>query len=151
MDTLTIERLAQYTEQDAIELGRLMTYLSEKCNGDPIPQEVMEAVIASEHHDQLVARLHNRIVGAATVSLVMNIARGNMGYLEAFVVDPEARGKGVADAIWAELMQWCSERGVRLEFTSNDTRVAAHKFYHSHGAVPRETTVFTAVPSSVQE
>jgi GNAT superfamily N-acetyltransferase len=149
MNEVTVERLTTYDEGDSTELGRLMTYLSDKCSGAPIPREVIEAVITSEHHDQIVARCHDRIVGAATVSLVMNIARGNMGYLEAFVVDPSMRGRGVADAIWTELMSWCRERGVRLEFTSNDARLAAHKFYHAHGATIRKTTVFTTVPDAV--
>lgn len=148
MDEVTIERLRTYSDTDGIELGRLMTYLSEKCNGEPIPREVLEAVIESKYHDQLVARCHDRIVGAATVSLVMNIARGGMGYLEAFVVDPAVRGKGVADAIWEELMRWCAERGVRLEFTSNNARIAAHKFYVAHGAAIRETTVFSVNPTA---
>lgn len=147
MNDIYVERLASYNQIDADELGALMTHLSDTCDGRPIPREWLEKIIESAYHDQLVARCRDRIVGAATVSLVMNVARGSTGYLEAFVVDPSMRGKGVADMIWDELMSWCREHGVKLEFTSNDARIAAHKFYVAHGATIRETTVFRTNPA----
>ena len=151
MTEITIERLKAYDEADALALGELMTYLSEKCDGAPIPEDLMRMIIESEHHDQIVARCKARIVGAATVSMVMNVGRGNYAVLDAFVVDPSMRGKGVADMVWQELMRWCEEHAAqRLEFTSNQSRAAAHKFYFAHGATVRETTVFAVAPSSQQ-
>jgi len=137
-----IERLADYSAADAAGLGRLMPFLSERLSGDPVDEQLLQDIINSPYHDQLIARLEGRIVGAATLNLLLGPAVGRAGYLEDFVTDPEVRGRGVADKIWQEMLGWCRERGVSLEFTSHPKRVAAHRFYARQGAEIRETTVF---------
>lgn len=139
---VSVERLTEYSFEDAAGIGRLMPFLSERLSSDPIPEDLLREIIDSPHHEQLVARLDSRIVGAATLSLLMGPAAGRAGYLEDFVTDPELRGRGIGDTLWTEMMQWCDEHGIGLEFTSKPSRQAAHRFYLSHGAVVRDTTVF---------
>jgi GNAT superfamily N-acetyltransferase len=138
----SVERLTQYSEHDAEQLGRLMPFLSDSFTGEPVDAELLNTIITSPYHDQLVARLEGRIVGGATLSLVIGAAAGKKGYLEDFVTDPTVRGKGVGGKVWDEMLAWCREHEVSLDFTSRPSREAAHRFYHSHGAVVRETTVF---------
>jgi len=141
MSDPAVERLTDYSHEDAAQLGRLMPFLSDSFSGEPIDAELLGTIIASPYHDQLVARLEGRIVGAATLSLVIGAAAGKKGYLEDFVTDPDVREQGIGGKVWDEMMAWCKEQGVNLDFTSRPSREAAHKFYHSHGAVVRETTV----------
>ena len=138
----TIERLTAYSIDDAIGIGRLMPFLSASKNAEPMSEQLLTDIINSPYHDQLVARMDSLIVGAATLNILMGPAANKVGYLEDFVTDPELRGRGIGGRLWEEMVTWCKEHGVSLEFTSQSTRKAAHSFYLSHGAVIRDTTVF---------
>lgn len=140
---ISVERLKVYKPEDAAEIGRLMTYLSESFSSEPVPEELLRAIIESDDHDQLVARISSRIVGCATLSVVISAGAGKKGWLEDFVSDPEARQRGIGQALWNEIEKWCQEKGVvDLNFTSRPSREAAHNFYLKNGAHTRETTVF---------
>lgn len=139
---ISIERLATYSQKDAIGIGRLMPFLSQRMNDDPIDQKLLTQIVESPYHEQIVARLNGKIVGAATLSLIMGPAVGRQARLEGFVTHPEIRGQGIGSRIWDEILLWCNERGIDLEFTSNPSRTAAHKFYLARGAEIRDTTTF---------
>jgi GNAT superfamily N-acetyltransferase len=142
MSEVIVDRLKEYSEDDAAELGRLARFLSEKFDGKPIDKKLLEEIINSPYHDQLVVRIEGRIVGAATLNIVMGAAVGKSGYLEDFVTDPDVRRQGVGGRVWDEIILWCKEHDVDLDFTSKPSREDAHRFYLAHGAVVRETTVF---------
>jgi len=142
---IEIARLETYSESDAAELGRLMTALSSRATGDPIEESLLRAIVESPDYVQVVAHHKARLVGAATVGIVMN-PLGRMGRLEAFVTSEDARGMGVGDALWNEVMEWCKEKDIDLEFTSKPDRRDAHRFYEKHGAAVRDTVVFKATP-----
>lgn len=144
---ITIERLTTYNGQDAADLGQLLAHLNTDHDGTPVPQEWLEKVIGSSFHDQIVARNDGKIVGAATLSIILHPTQDQIGYLESLVVDPDTRGQGVGDLLWQEIDKWCREKGVKLEFTSRPSREAAHRFYLKHGATIRETTVFGYKPA----
>ena len=136
-----VERLSTYTPEDAAGIGRLLPFLSESFSGMPIPEHHLRSIVESPCHDQLVARQGDaRIVGAATLSLIMGAGAGSKAYLEDFVTDPAT--KGVGSALWQEMGRWCIERNTELHFTSNQTRIAAHHFYLNRGAQIRNTSVF---------
>jgi len=141
-----IEYLIEYTPEDAAAIGRLMPFLSQKLSNKPIPEELLTQIIESPYHEQLVARLDGKIVGAATLSIIMGPAVGRQARLESFVTDPEVRGQGIGSKIWDEALRWCVERQIDLEFTSNPSRKAAHDFYLARGAEIRDTTVFHVQP-----
>lgn len=150
-DFVYVERLSTYSITDAEQLGRLMPYFNDTFNGEPLDQAVMEAMITSPYHDQLVARQpKGRIVGAAIMSLVIGSVGGTdrvgkKGYLEVFVVNPDERRQGIGGKLWEGVVGWCTEKGAgSLHFTSHHTRKEAHRFYTRHGAAVRETTVFQA-------
>ncbi|GEM_PF-1668499 len=147
MTELSIETLHTYSEQDAKELGFLMKSLSERYDGHPIDQELLQAIITSPDADQLVARLKGRIVGAATLSTVMGPIAGRVGYLNDFVTDAEVQGQGIGSRLWGEVERWCVERNVPLIFTSRESRQAAHAFYERQGAEIVDTTAFRFDPA----
>lgn len=139
---VTIERLNTYTLQDAAEIGRLMPFLSLRMSDAPMSEELLTQIIQSPYHDQIVARCNGKIVGTATLSIIMGPAVGKQARLEGFVTDPKIRGQGIGSRIWDEVLCWCTEQGVDLEFTSNQSRKAAHDFYLARGAKIRDTTTF---------
>lgn len=143
----SIERLTKYLPEDAAAIGRLMPFLSQKLSDMPISEDLLTQIIESPYHEQIVARLDGKIVGAATLSIIMGPAVGRQARLESFVTDPEIRGQGIGSKIWAEALRWCVERQVDLEFTSNPSRKSAHKFYLARGAEIRNTTVFHVQPN----
>lgn len=142
MSELAVERLQTYTSEDAAGIGRLMPYLSESFSDEPIPEDLMREIIESDSRDQLVARISSRIVGAATLNIIVGTGAGRKGWLEDFVSDPTIEQRGIGQAIWNEMEKWCQEQGVNLYFSSRPSREAAHKFYTKNGAHPRDTTVF---------
>jgi GNAT superfamily N-acetyltransferase len=142
---IAVERLGVCTPEDAAGIGRLMPYLSESFSGEPIPEDLLREIIESKYHEQLVARTieeQSRIVGAATLSIIIGTGAGKKGWLEDFVSDPESGIKGVGQAVWDEMENWCQEHGVDLYFTSRPIREAAHHFYLKNGAAIRDTDVF---------
>jgi ribosomal protein S18 acetylase RimI-like enzyme len=144
MDTVSVEKLTEYSDEAARQLGRLMPFLSEHFTDDPVDQELLEAIIGSPYHDQLVAKLEGRIVGAATMSVMMGVGAERVGYLEDFVTDPTLRNQGIGSKVWDEIVKWCQEQGIvaGFDFTSNPNRNAAHSFYRAYGGQIRRTTAF---------
>jgi hypothetical protein len=145
MTEVTVEVLTEVSEQDATQLGLLLTSLSESYNGQPVPLERLETIIDSPDKDQFVARLHSRIVGAATLNIIDGLI-SRKAWLEDFIVspDPDLRGSGIGYAIWKELGSWCKSKELDLSFTSRDSRNDAHDFYQRQGAVILPTCVFRA-------
>lgn len=143
MSEATIERLTRYSDEDAIQLGALMPFLSSRFTAEPVKEELLTTIINSPLHTQLVARLDGKIVGAATLSVILGAAMGKKGCLEDFVVDSSVQRHGIGGKLWQEMIDWYSEQGVRsVEFTSGPSRTAAHRFYYAHGATVRDTSVF---------
>ena len=144
---IAVKRIYKYSENLAVELGKLLTSLSEKMTGNPVHKESVERILASNCHELFVAYDGDNIVGASVLSLVMgideNFKNGPNAYLESFVVDSNCQGKGVGQKIWNEMLTWCKEKGVnKLEFTSNAKRHSAHEFYRKNGATIYDTCFF---------
>ncbi|RYF29690.1 MAG: GNAT family N-acetyltransferase [Chloroflexi bacterium] len=137
-----VERLATYSDDVAASIGRLMPHLSADFTDEPIPKDRLTTIIESPHHEQFVARHDERIVGAATLSIIMGAGAGSKAWLEDFVADPNAVVRGIGQTLWSAMENWCQERSVDLEFTSRPSRTAAHAFYAKNGAQIRETSVF---------
>ncbi len=142
MSNVTIERLVAYNAQDAEDMGKLMPVLSSRFTDQLIDEGLFKEIVESPFHEQIIARLDGHIVGCATLSITMGVGAGHKAYLEDFVVDPSIQGHGVGGKIWEEITEWCKQRNVKLFFTSNAQKEAAHRFYISHGATVRDTTVF---------
>lgn len=139
-----IEVLDHYSEQDAIDIGQLLPRLSKKFSGEPIAKDLLEAIIASAYHDQLVARdSSGHVIGIASLTIKMGAAIGREALLEDFVVDPALQGGGIGGKLWDFMIEWCQDHGIRkMNFTSNPERQAAHAFYLKRGAVIYDTSYF---------
>ncbi len=141
---ISIEILAKYSEKDAAAIGRLLPYLSDSFSSQPIDRQVLEDIITSPYHDQLVARDHNGIIiGTLTLTITMGAGVIRKAWIEDFIVDPATQGMGVGSKLWDASIIWCQEhRAKKLEFTSRPAKATAQQFYLKRGAVIRETNFF---------
>lgn len=142
---MRIERLTEYTPEIATRVRELLIQLSRsgKDRGE-IPREWFDELINSPYHDMLLAIDDNdKIVGIATLSIIMGpIVRKN-AYLEDFVTDESVRGQGVGGKMWDAMLRWAAEKGCgELNFTSGKGREVAWKFYQDKGAEIYDTNFF---------
>jgi GNAT superfamily N-acetyltransferase len=145
VEDVSVRIVDEYTPEVAVGIGSLLPALSSSRTGEPVNEDLLRAIIESPDRDQFVAEQHGRIVGAATLNLVMG-PMGRKAWLEDFVTssDESVRGKGVGFKLWSAMKDWCLSRDVYLEFTSRPSRTEAHAFYERQGAVIRDTTAFRA-------
>jgi GNAT superfamily N-acetyltransferase len=138
-----VEVLEYYDKEDAKELGRLLRTLSGRFDGSPASKEVISAMIDSPDRALIVARVEGKIVGTASLNILVGLGAGRRAYLHDFVTSNGVRGKGLGSLLWDNAVAWCTSKGASyLEFTSSEARTGAHAFYAAKGAKPRDTNVF---------
>jgi GNAT superfamily N-acetyltransferase len=83
-----------------------------------------------------IARADGKAVGFATLDWKWSSLKASrIGYLEDLFVDPEARGRGIADALIEVCAERCRERGMRaLEWLTAPDNHRAQKVYNRTGA-----------------
>ena len=151
---IIIKRLERYDTEVTEAMRMLLIELSRsgKDKG-PIGKEWISDVISSPWHDVLLAVEYKdgdrtlasgeRLVGMASVSVVMGAGIEKNAYLEDFVVASQTRGKGVGSLLWSAVLEWGKEKGCkRLEFTSGRGREKAQRFYLNRGAEIYDTNFF---------
>lgn len=155
---IKIIAVTEYNKIVADRIRQLLIQLSRsgKDKGE-IPQEWFEQLISSPWHDLLLAvesaedsnikqdypALPEQILGMASVSVIFGAGIGKNAYLEDFVVDQSARGKGIGNLLFNAYEDWAREKGCKnLEFTCGQGREAAQQFYKNHGAETYDTNFF---------
>ncbi len=142
---MKITKLEKYTPEAANQIRQLLIQLSRsgKDRGE-IPKEWFDELIASDHHDMLIALDENdKIIGIATLSIHMGPIIRKNAYLEDFVTDNTVRGQGVGTALWNAMLDWAKEKGCHnLEFTCGNGRETSQQFYKNHGATVYDTNFF---------
>ncbi len=148
---VAVERVERYSSGLGQVLGRSLVHLTGETDTEPIPEAKLRFNIDNPGAEQLIAVSNTQILGAATLTQLGGLMPHAKAWLEDFFVVPEARGKGVADALADEWEAWCREREITtLMFTSGWHREAAHRFYKRRGAVilntPSDRTAFFNYP-----
>lgn len=155
---IKIIAVTEYNKTVADRIRQLLIQLSRsgKDKGE-IPQEWFEQLISSPWHDLLLAVesaeddnvkqdspvLPEQILGMASVSVIFGAGIDKNAYLEDFVVDQSARGKGIGNLLFNAYEDWAREKGCKnLEFTCGQGREAAQQFYRDHGAATYDTNFF---------
>ncbi len=141
---MIIKKLDTYTPEIATRVRELLIELSRsKKDKGEIPRAWFEDVINSPYHDLLIAEEDGKILGIATLSIIMGPGIRKNAYLEDFVTDSTVRGKGVGSALWHAMLEWAAEKGCKdLEFTCGHGRESAQEFYKHHGAEIYDTNFF---------
>lgn len=134
-----VKILDQYSEESFQQLKAVLAELSPNT---VISSESVKAIIASDSADILVALVDGVIVGTANINLIRRASQDRI-WLDEFVVSSSQRGKGIAQTLWLEILEWGRARNaIALEFTSSPRKEAAQKFYAKMGATIRETNCF---------
>jgi GNAT superfamily N-acetyltransferase len=141
---IKVEIVDQYTPEIAAAIGLLMKSLSAEAKGEPMDEQMLRAIIASDWHDQFIATDENgKIVGTATMNFMFAPFAGRIAYLEEIVIDANTQGQGIGSKLWEAIVDWSRQKGAdHLEFTSNPKREQAIKFYQKHGATIYPTNFF---------
>ena len=136
----TIEVATQATEELVVAMAHLIPQLS-KSNPPPTKEQLAD-IISSEASVLFVARVDGGIAGALTLA-TFRIPTGVRAWIEDVVVDSEARGHGVGEALNMAAIEEARVRGaITVELTSRPSREAANRLYQRIGFVERETNVY---------
>jgi ribosomal protein S18 acetylase RimI-like enzyme len=142
-ETIEVETVAAVDGEIMQAIARLLPQLSS--SADVPDAGLVGEIVASPCTTLLVARdraQSRRIVGSLTLA-VFRIPTGVRAWIEDVVVDSEARGKGVGEALSREALRIAGARGARtVELTSRPAREAANRLYTRLGFQIRETNVY---------
>jgi ribosomal protein S18 acetylase RimI-like enzyme len=138
---VTVEEVAEATPDVIAAFARLVPQLS-RSSAAPGEAEVAE-MVASPATVVLVARDHEgRIVGTLTL-VVFRIPTGVRAWIEDVVVDEDARGAGVGEALTRAALERAGAAGARsVDLTSRPSREAANRLYRRLGFEQRDTNVY---------
>lgn len=138
--TASVEIAQTVTDELVAAFEHLVPQLS-KSNPPPSREELAE-IVAAESTVLFVARVDGRIVGSLTLA-TFRIPTGLRAWIEDVVVDGEARGHGVGEALNRAALDEARRRGaVTVDLTSRPSREAANRLYQRLGFVARETNVY---------
>jgi ribosomal protein S18 acetylase RimI-like enzyme len=120
--------------------NRLIPQLSS--SSPPPSHDHLTGLVDSEDTVLFVARIDGRILGSLTLALY-RIPTGTKAWIEDVVVDAEARGHGVGEALNRAALDEARARGAKdVSLTSRPSREAANRLYRRIGFEPRETNVY---------
>ena len=141
---------ADRATQELIEaFARLLPQLS--ASAAPLNLQSLGAIIEASTNTVLIARdlsAGGRIVG--TLTLVMfRIPTAVRAWIEDVVVDGEARGLGVGEALVSAAVNLGKQYGAKtIDLTSRQSRQAAHRLYEKVGFHVRDTSVYRHGPKA---
>ena len=122
-------------------VGALSTLLPQLSSASPPSGAELQAIVDSPATSLLVARDGRRVLGTLTLA-VFRIPTGVRAWIEDVVVDADARGRGVGEALTLRAVELARDAGARsVELTSRPTREAANRLYRRLGFEQRETNL----------
>ena len=135
-----IEKVSSYTDEVLAALQRLLPQLSP---GTTITESWLREIVTTPGTHLFITRDDDgQITGSFTLT-EQKIPTGMKVWLEDVVVDEQARGQGLGDAIVQYAIDYARKLGTKkLDLTSVPERVAANKLYRKWGFIRRETNVY---------
>lgn len=119
---------------------RLVPQLSSSAT--PLTIAELAEMVGSPCTDVFVARLGGVVVGTLTL-VTFRIPTGVRAWIEDVVVDGQARGRGVGEALNRAAIDHARSRGAKtVDLTSRPSREAANRLYQRIGFAPRSTNVY---------
>ncbi|WP_051951734.1 GNAT family N-acetyltransferase [Actinacidiphila yeochonensis] len=136
------------TQADAEEISVILGEIEHYYGGSPEPADLEQVrrLLGSNRPaaDVLLARDGDRVLGLASYSLLWPAAGADTSlYLKELFVREDARRRGVAGALMAELRAVATGLGYsRVEWTADRDNPAALAFYAALGTEPHTGKVF---------
>lgn len=138
---MRIETCTDVDDDLVAAMARLIPQLSS--SSPPPGQSELEAIVGSDACHLLLARGEDGTVLGSMTLVVFPIPTGIRAWIEDVVVDVDARGRGVGEALNREALEIARRLGARtVDLTSRPSREAANRLYQRIGFVPRETNVY---------
>jgi len=139
---MNIEEVTEATAEVHEALVRLLPQLNPTL---PLPaRDRIERLIGDPAVTLVVAREGDRIVGTATV-IVYTTPYWIKARLDEVVVDGDARGRGVGEAIVRHCLEVGRRKGAQvaeLQSGRGEVRAAAHRLYKRIGFQVRDSDIF---------
>ncbi len=143
MGEVEVSEATEVTRELVEAFGRLIPQLSS--SNPPPSEEDLKAIVGSRASVLLIARDPDRddqIVGSLTLVL-FRITTGIRAWIEDVVVDGDARGRGVGEALNRFALERARQAGAKtVDLTSRPSREAANRLYQRIGFEPRSTNVY---------
>lgn len=130
------------TVDDAVvdAFDRLIPQLSS--SSPPPGRAGLEAIVGNPNTTLFLASLDGRIVGSLTLAFYA-IPTGLKAWIEDVVVDDDARGNGVGEALNRAALAEAGRRGAKaVSLTSRPSREAANRLYQRIGFQRRDTNLY---------
>ncbi len=126
--------IRNYLKKDFEDVSRIMldSFGYEKLN------------ITDKNAKEFVCVLEDKVVGYFYIYLKVDIIKDILiGDIEYVCVDINNRGKGIGNKMIDFAVDYAKKNNIsRLELTSSNRRIAAHKLYIKKGFKKRDTSVF---------
>ena len=136
--TATIEIVDEPTDEVVEAFGHLIPQLSSA----PPPNAADLATIMAGGSTIFIARVDGAIVGTLTL-VFYRIATGLKAWIEDVVVDENARGHGVGEALNMAALEEAKRHGAKaVSLTSRPSREDANRLYQRIGFSARDTNVY---------
>jgi ribosomal protein S18 acetylase RimI-like enzyme len=133
--------IAASVDSELIEAFQRLTPQLSSSNSGPTKDQ-LEAIVSSCASTLLIARFEDRIVGSLTL-VTFPIPTGIRAWIEDVVVDSDARGKGIGEALNVFALAEAKRQGaITVDLTSRPSREAANRLYQRLGFKARETNVY---------
>jgi len=135
-----IEKVSSYSDEVLAALQRLLPQLSP---GTTITESWLREIVDTPATHLFITRNDDKQITGSFTLTEQKIPTGMKVWLEDVVVDEQARGQGLGDAIVQYAIDYARNLGTKkLDLTSVPERVAANKLYRKWGFVLRETNVY---------
>ncbi len=136
---VVVEEITEPTAEVHAALSDLLAYLS---SAKPPDSNELASLARSSPITLLGARVDGRMVGTLTL-VVFPLLTGMRAWIEDVVVEPEARGRGVATVLIEEAIRRAGRVGCRtVDLTSRPSRLEANRLYEKLGFERRDTNVY---------
>ena len=124
----------EYNDEDFEEVNKLLyeTFNYSKAN------------IRNDMSHEFVGVYDSKIIGYFILNEMIDIVRNLKFYhLDYVCVDENYRGRGFAKSMMEYAIKYAKDTGAcRIDLTSGNKRIAAHKLYLGLGFLKRDTSVF---------
>ena len=141
---VTVEIADEVTDELIEAFVRLTPQLS---SSSPPPDRTQLAeIVGSTATHLLVARGDDGTILGSLTLVLFRIPTGLRAWIEDVVVDGDARGKGVGEALSLHAVERARALGAKtVDLTSRPKREAANRLYKRIGFVQRDTNVYRFV------
>lgn len=140
MAAVIVEPIENASSEVVEAFHRLIPQLSS--SSQLITDDELGMILRDEGTTIFAARADSRIVGLLTL-VTFRIPTGVRAWIEDVVVDENARGQGVGEALNRAALEEARRRGAKtVDLTSRPSREAANRLYQRLGFVARETNVY---------